>query len=567
MEDGRMKKFIIYLITVMIFVSIFSGCAKNLASKDYSKNETQSRVEYTKSYNTSTTGKSVSNEILAGKSTESKVHITFDGNNIKENPSDFSHTAGIRYERPVVNTEEYKVIKRNGFLSVFDEPLSTFSIDVDTASYANVRRFVDDNMLPPEDAVRVEELINYFDYSYNAPNGSKPFNVFTEVAPCPWNKENYLVKVALKGKEVKEEKIPDSNLVFLIDVSGSMNSPDKLPLLKESFRIMTDKLKRNDRISIVTYSSRTDVILDSARGDQQKNIEKAINSLYASGSTAGGAGLKLAYKLARKNFIEDGNNRIILATDGDFNVGVSSDEEMEALVEEERKSGVFMSVLGFGTGNLKDSKMETIADKGNGNYSYIDGIKEAEKVLVYELSSTLYTIAKDVKIQIEFNPALVESYRLVGYENRSLENRDFNNDSIDAGELGAGHTVTAFYELVPVSSEFSSGGNLKYQKNTATNIDEIMWVKLRYKLPDENTSSYIDRIVYRNDTTTRPSSSFLFASSVAELGLLLTDVYSENYNIENLIERAQENIYNDENGYKKDFVYLARSIKMLLNYM
>ncbi|MDX1358551.1 MAG: von Willebrand factor type A domain-containing protein, partial [Clostridia bacterium] len=360
-----------------------------------------------------------------------------------------SYTYAPATQMPQIHAEEYSGITENLFSNTVQSPLSTFSIDVDTASYSNSRRFIEDGIRPPEDAVRVEEFINYFTYDFRQPEGYVPFSLTTELSQCPWNPENYLAMVALQGKNINKEEMPLSNLVFLLDVSGSMNDPLKLPLLKSSFHLLVEQLGENDRVSIVVYAGASGVVLNGARGDQKDKIMEAINSLEAGGSTAGGAGIKLAYKIASKNYIHGGNNRVILATDGDFNVGVSSQSGLEKLIEEKREEGVFLSVLGFGTGNIKDNKMETLADKGNGNYSYIDCLAEAKKVLVNEMGGTLLTIAKDVKIQIEFNPAYVKEYRLVGYENRILQNDDFHDDSVDAGEIGAGHCVVAFYEVIP----------------------------------------------------------------------------------------------------------------------
>jgi len=399
------------------------------------------------------------------------------------------------------NTEQYDLIVETGFQSVTDHPLSTFSIDVDTAGYANVRRFLTRNQMPPKDAVRIEELINYFSYDYPEPQDETPFAVITELAACPWNKEHQLVHIGLKGRRIDTENMPASNLVFLLDVSGSMNSPDKLPLLKKGFKLLTEQLREKDRVAIAVYAGAAGLVLPSTPGNEKHTILKAIDNLQAGGSTAGAQGIKLAYRVALENFIENGNNRVILATDGDFNVGVSSDGELVRLIESKRKENIFLTVLGFGTGNLKDAKMEKLADKGNGNYAYIDNLLEAKKVLVKEMGGTLHTIAKDVKLQIEFNPAHVKAYRLIGYENRRLNKEDFNNDKKDAGELGAGHTVTALYELIPADSDEvpATVDPLKYQdskiKPAALESEELMTVKLRYKKPDENKSRLITHTV------------------------------------------------------------------------
>ncbi|MEM9982847.1 MAG: von Willebrand factor type A domain-containing protein, partial [Bacteroidota bacterium] len=359
---------------------------------------------------------------------------------------------------PDQNTEEYGIIKENQFLEVKKTPLSTFSIDVDRAAYSNVRRFINNGQMPPKDAVRIEEMINYFAYEYPQPTGTHPFAVHTEVAACPWNSAHQLALVNLQAKKIPTDNLPPSNLVFLIDVSGSMSSANKLPLLKSAFKLLTQQLRAQDKVSIVVYAGAAGLVLPPTPGNNQQAIVEALERLNAGGSTAGGAGIELAYKVAKENFMEGGNNRVILATDGDFNVGASSDDDMIRLIEEKRKTGIFVTTLGFGMGNYKDAKMEKIADKGNGNYAYIDNIQEAKKVLINEFGGTMFTVAKDVKLQLEFNPAQVKAYRLIGYENRLLNKEDFNDDTKDAGELGAGHTVTALYELIPVDA---AGDNIK----------------------------------------------------------------------------------------------------------
>ena len=427
------------------------------------------------------------------------------------------------------NTEEYSNIAENGFRKVTDEPLSTFSIDVDAASYSNVRRYLNNNQLPPAGAVRTEEMINYFKYQYPQPTGKDPFSINTEISDCPWNKENKLVLIGLQGKNIPVENLPASNLVFLIDVSGSMMDENKLPLVKASMKMLTDQLRENDRISIVVYAGNAGLVLPSTSGSDKIKIKTAIDALEAGGSTAGGAGIQLAYKTAQENFMKEGNNRVILCTDGDFNVGVSSDDDMVRLIEKERNKGIFLTVLGYGMGNYKDSKMQQLADKGNGNHAYIDGINEAKKVLVNEFGGTLFTIAKDVKLQLEFNPAKVAGYRLIGYENRLLNKEDFNDDKKDAGELGSGHTVTALYEIIPagVKSEFLKDVDpLKYQKNgkkgSSSFNDEMLTIKFRYKAPDKDNSELIvhtvaDKGIDINNT----SDNFRFATSVAGFAMLL----------------------------------------------
>lgn len=385
-----------------------------------------------------------------------------------------SNTAGASAPLTEDSTagERYAEIEENPFLDTARAPLSTFSIDVDTAAYSNVRRFLNDGQLPPRDAVRIEELVNYFEYDYPTPAGDTPFSVVTEAAACPWNAKHKIALIGLQGKKIALDNVPPSNLVFLIDTSGSMSAPHKLPLLKQSFRTLVNQLSAKDRVAIVTYAGSSGVALRSTNADKKSEILASLDDLESSGSTNGGAGIGLAYKTAQENFVENGNNRVILATDGDFNVGLSSDEELVKLIEQKRQSGVFLSVLGFGTGNTNDSMMEKLADKGNGNYAYIDTAAEARKALGRQVAGTLYTIAKDVKIQVEFNPALVAGYRLIGYENRLLANRDFNDDKKDAGEIGAGASVTALYEIIPAGQKLEDSGvdDLKYSaQNVAAN--------------------------------------------------------------------------------------------------
>jgi Ca-activated chloride channel homolog len=385
------------------------------------------------------------------------------------------------------NTEEYSKIDESGFFNVINKPLSTFAADIDGASYSNARRFIMQDQLPYKDAVRSEEFINYFSYDYKQPAGKDPLSINLEYSECPWNKENSLIHIGLQGKILSKEEQKPSNLVFLLDVSGSMNSPKKLPLLKKSFKLLVDQLNSEDRVAIVVYAGSAGLVLPSTSADDKRVIINSFEKLSAGGSTAGGAGVQLAYKIAKKNFIKDGNNRVILATDGDFNVGISSTSELVRFIENKRDDGIFLTVLGFGMGNYKDDRLQELADRGNGNHAYIDNILEAKKVLVNEVTSTLFTIAKDVKIQVEFNPAKIESYRLIGYENRILEDKDFTDDKKDAGEIGAGHTVTALYEIVPAKNGSNTSRDLKYQhtqiNDGAYSTAEIMTVKIRYKEP------------------------------------------------------------------------------------
>ena len=466
------------------------------------------------------------------------------------------------------NTENYSTIHENGFRNVRANPLSTFSIDVDNASYSNVRRYINQGELPPVDAVRTEEMINYFHYDYPQPTGEVPFSVTSELAKCPWNTDHYLLHVGLKGKSIDKSELPPSNLVFLLDVSGSMGAPNKLPLLKRAYKMLVNELRPTDRVAIVVYAGAAGKVLDSTPGNEKKTILEALDKLNAGGSTAGGAGLLLAYKIAKENFIEGGNNRIILATDGDFNVGVSSTSEMERLVEKERNNGVFMTVLGFGMGNIKDDKMETIADKGNGNYAYIDNIQEARKVFITEFGGTLFTIAKDVKFQVEFNPAQVKSYRLVGYENRLLNSEDFNDDTKDAGEMGAGHTVTALYEIVPVNSVETapSVDQLKYQNSqpvSGKTAKELLTIKLRYKNPDSNKSKLLELTV-QNKIMKNSSDNFRFSAAVAEFGMLLRgSEFMGNTTIETVIDLARNSKGDDEEGYRSEFIQLIKMVNDL----
>jgi Ca-activated chloride channel homolog len=474
---------------------------------------------------------------------------------------------------PTPNTEEYKGVDENQFQSVILNPLSTFSIDVDTASYTNVRRFINEGQLPPKDAVRIEEMINYFPYNYPQPQRDRAFSINTEIAQNPWNPKHQLVRIGLQGKRLSTENLPPSNLVFLIDVSGSMSDPNKLPLLKQAFRLLVNQLSPKDKVSIVTYAGAAGLALPPTNGNEKNKIIAAIDQLEAGGSTAGAEGIKLAYDLAKRTFISSGNNRVILATDGDFNVGVSSDAELVKIIEQYRKEQIFLTILGLGMGNLKDSKMEQLADKGNGNYAYIDNLQEAKKVLVKELGSTLFTIAKDVKIQVEFNPTKVQGYRLIGYENRMLAAQDFKDDKKDAGELGAGHAVTALYEIIPVGVEsdvkLPKVDNLKYQQSKvdpqAYKSNELMLVKLRYKEPKAETSQEIQEpVINKGVKLENASNDFKFAASVAELGMLLRDSqYKSNANFNQVLQLAKEGKDVDLDGYRSEFIRLVETTKKL----
>ena len=472
----------------------------------------------------------------------------------------------------VHNTEAYDPIAENPFVAPSEAPRSTFSIDVDHVSYSNVRRFLNGSTLPPRDAVRIEELINYFPYELRAPSGDDPVAITTEVGTAPWSPTHRLVRIGLRGRPIETQSLPPNNLVFLIDVSGSMQSEDKLPLLKSAFRLLVNELRPQDRVALVVYAGAAGLVLPPTPGSDKERMLQAIDALEAGGSTAGGAGIRLAYDVAKQHFVEGGNNRVILATDGDFNVGASSDAEMVQLIEERREQGTFLTVLGFGTGNVKDSKMEKLADKGNGNYAYVDNLSEARKVLVTEMGGTLVTVAKDVKLQVEFNPARVAAYRLIGYENRLLRDEDFKDDRKDAGDLGAGHTVTALYEIIPPgAADLSSvrrSDPLRYTgraTSAATSAnDELLFVKLRYKQPQGRTSRELTHVV-RDGRDVRTSHELAFAAAVAEFGMVLRDSpHKGAASMDSVIARAAEAGGEDVFGYRAEFVRLATRARDLL---
>ncbi len=466
------------------------------------------------------------------------------------------------YRQRPFNTEDYHNFKDNGFQRPATAPLSTFAIDVDAASYSNVRRFLTQGQRPPADAVRVEEMINYFPYDYPDPRGTDPFSVTTAQMPAPWASDHRLVLVGMQGRRIDARELPPSNLVFLLDVSGSMASPDKLPLVQRAFRLLVEQLRPEDRVAIVVYAGAAGLVLPSTPGSDKRTILAALDELQAGGSTAGGEGIKLAYQVAQQNHLANGNNRVILATDGDFNVGVSSEGELVRLIESKKQQGTYLTVLGFGTGNLKDSRMEALADKGNGHYAYVDNIMEARKVFVQELGATLVTIAKDAKIQVEFNPAQVAEYRLIGYENRLLAAEDFNDDAKDGGELGAGHAVTAIYEIVLVGrgGTGTSVDPLKYQepRNTGRASDELLTVKLRYQPPTGTGASRLIAETVRRDDNARGNTDLRFAAAVAEYGMLLRNSeYKAQSNWENVIAMARQNLGTDPGGYRAEFLRLA----------
>ncbi|MES2747206.1 MAG: von Willebrand factor type A domain-containing protein, partial [Bacteroidota bacterium] len=467
--------------------------------------------------------------------------------------------------------ETYESFVENAFESPKTSPLSTFSIDVDNASYTNVRRFINNGQTVPKDAVRVEEMMNFFKYQYPQPQNEHPFSINSEYSTCPWNTNNKLVRIGLQGKNIATENLPASNLVFLIDVSGSMSSINKLPLVKESLKALVAQLRDDDKIAIVVYAGAAGLVLPPTSGDKKMTIIEALDKLNSGGSTAGGAGIQLAYKTAEENFIKGGNNRVILATDGDFNVGVSSDSDMQTLIEEKRKSGVFLTCLGYGMGNYKDSKLETLADKGNGNYAYIDSIQEANRFLVKEFKGSMYAIAKDVKIQIEFNPAHVQAYRLIGYENRKLRPEDFKNDTIDAGELGSGHTVTALYEVITTDTKsdfYQEPSDLKYTKVEPTGTQfsgELATIKFRYKKPDGDKSiEMVNVITNQSNAIQNASSDFKFCSAVAWFGLKLRgSKLITNTSTEDIKKLAKEGLANDTEGYKAEFIRLIEGSKAI----
>ena len=498
-----------------------------------------------------------------GKNTRAKAQVVGSAN------------MGIRMPMPIaMDSETYQDIKENTFLSPLKDPLSTFAVDVDAASYSNVRRMINAGQLPPKDAVRVEEMINYFQYNLNPPTNGDPVKIYTELSVAPWNPEHKLMRIALKAKNMPTEKLPASNFVFLIDVSGSMFGANRLPLVKSSLKLLVDQLRPEDKVAIVTYAGSAGLKLKSTSGSQKMTIKQAIDELEAGGSTAGGAGIKLAYNIARENFIKDGNNRIVLATDGDFNVGASSDEAMEDLISRERQSGVNLTVLGYGMGNLKDSKMEILANKGHGNYAYIDNISEARKAMVTEFGGTMFTVAKDVKIQVEFNPAYVQAYRLVGYEIRLLEAEDFNNDTKLGGDMGVGHTVTALYELIPtgiISQIFGKVDPLKYQKDKQTpagaSNGELATVKFRYKEPTSDRSKLQQQVVSdKAIAIENASEDFRFATAVAEFGMLIRNSeFKQKANFQRLITRAKAAKGKDDEGYRAEFIRMAENSKSLFD--
>ncbi len=554
------------VLVIVMAISGFTGCS---SKEDNSTSATESQAGSSPAQAEYTTGTDASqmqgNYSIADGSSE----ITYGLADNVEAPA-YDTAAGEKdsgkmlYEdenrNEAFNTEEYNSIIENNFVSVDNNPLSTFSVDVDTASYSNIRRMLLDYQSVAPDAVRLEEMINYFKYDYKQPEAGVPFSVNTELSDCPWNENAKLLLIGLQAKEIDLSERPSSNIVFLLDVSGSMNDPDKLPLVQKAFIMLTENLTEQDRISIVTYAGQESVVLEGARGDQTHKIVSALEELSAGGSTAGAAGIETTYKLAEDYFIKGGNNRVILATDGDLNVGISSEGALTRLIEKEREKGVFLSVLGFGTGNIKDNKMEALADNGNGNYSYIDSALEAKKVLVDEMGGTLFTVAKDVKLQVEFNPAKLKGYRLIGYENRMLNTEDFNDDTKDAGEIGAGHRVTALYELLPLDSKQEiAESNLKYQtEKKLTNSQDLLTVNIRYKEPDKNRSKLISVPVDESIYTEKMPDNLAFASSVASFGMLLRDSKWKGTATYDKILTQLKALNLDKDEYKDEFVSLVK---------
>ncbi|MBN2424409.1 MAG: von Willebrand factor type A domain-containing protein [Calditrichaceae bacterium] len=482
----------------------------------------------------------------------------------------FSRSAVYEAQIPH-NTEEYDKINESGYFDVITKPLSTFAADVDAASYGNARRFIMQDQLPYKDAVRVEEFINYFNYDYKLPEKEHPLSINMEYADCPWNEEHKLIHIGLQGKTLTKEEQKPSNLVFLIDVSGSMDDPKKLPLLKQSFKLLVEQLNPEDRIAMVVYASSTGLVLPATPGSEKARIMNALDNLSAGGSTAGGAGIQLAYKVAKENYIKGGNNRVILATDGDFNVGISSTSELVRFIEQKKDEGIFLTVLGFGMGNYKDNRLQELADRGNGNHAYIDNILEAKKVLVNEITATLFTIAKDVKIQVEFNPVKIKSYRLIGYENRKLEDKDFEDDTKDAGEIGAGHTVTALYEVVPADEkDQQTKHELKYQethiRQGAQKSNEVLTVRIRYKDPDGNKSREFSKVLTGKPADLGQTSiNFRFSAAVAEFAMILRDSeFKGHANILSVKKLAKSAIGKDTFGYRNEFLNLVDRVEVLL---
>ena len=560
------------LLMAGIGILLVSGCSPDQSSSEPEQEQMEVSLQKPEKNKKKSKPTTVQKRKITGPSSSPEVEHDVQQPAISLGGGSGVRKKDVRPKRPVDwNREGYDHTEANPFKSVTDHPLSTFSIDVDSASYANTRRFLDNDQRPPADAVRIEELINYFDYDYPQPDGNHPFSITTELGRCPWQPDHKLLHVGLQGKQIDNDDIPPSNLVFLVDVSGSMQRPNKLPLVKKSLNLLVDQLRPEDRISMVVYAGSSGVALEPTAGDQKERIKQAISQLEAGGSTAGSKGIKLAYEQARKQFKEDGNNRVILATDGDFNVGITSDGALTRLIEKKRESGVFLSVLGFGTGNYQGGKMEKLSNKGNGNYAYIDSVLEAKKTLVREFGGSMMTIAKDVKIQLEFNPAQVKSYRLIGYVNRQLDKEDFRDDEKDAGELGSGHSVIALYQVVPPKAENkhepADVPELKYQNRDVNETqkvsDELGTVKFRYKPPEEEESTLMTQAV-NSDTTADLSNNFHWSAAVAMFGMQLRDDKYNGQTSYDLIEETARNGMNDQaSDYRREFLRLLKTARTL----
>lgn len=556
MKKRIMKKRIISTLVIVSMVVTMVGCSK---SKKNGANMDIVGSEESTSSNDYQTNDSYSNTTESYNGTSDSYNNT--NESIKDS-SDIKMDTQEDYEYYNTSGEEYNNYPENDFTAVSKESLSTFSADVDTASYSNLRRMINDGYIYDEDAIRVEEMLNYFNYDYEGPTSKEPFGVNVQIGRCPWNQGTLLMMVGMQTKDIDFSKGPNSNLVFLLDVSGSMNDPDKLPLMQQAFCMLAENLTSKDRVSIVTYAGEDAVILEGAKGSDTNQIIDKISNLEAGGSTAGSAGIQTAYEIAEKYFIKGGNNRVILATDGDLNVGMTTEYELTELITEKRESGINLSVLGFGTGNIKDNNMEALADNGNGNYAYIDSVYEAKKVLVDELGANMTTVAKDVKFQVEFNPEQIKGYRLIGYENRVLEAQDFEDDTKDAGEVGAGHSVTVLYELVPISSNMELDekvtGN-RYQSVDEKYKDELLTVKVRYKEPNKENSKLLTYPITTKAYTNKTSDDWKFASCIAEFAMILKDSpFLEKGSMNHLVKRLNHLELDD--GYKKEFVQLVNTV-------
>lgn len=557
-EEKSMNKKEKFALVMVVLVFVMVGCGRK--SKDEAKKDGYNSTEYSSNtsdtYDTgveySTSADDSDTTYDSGSATDSDY--TTNSYDVETDIKEDIYYSG--------SGEEYNSYAENGFVAVSKEPLSTFSADVDTASYSNLRRMIKEGYIYDEDAIRVEEMLNYFNYDYEGPTGREPFGVNVEIGKCPWNPNTSLMMVGMQTKNIDFSEGPNSNLVFLLDVSGSMNDPDKLPLMQQAFCMLAENLTRKDRVSIVVYAGEDAVILEGAKGNETNRIIEKITSLEAGGSTAGSAGIQAAYELAERYFIKGGNNRVILATDGDLNVGLTTEYELTELITKKRDSGIYLSVLGFGTGNIKDNNMEALADNGNGNYAYIDSVYEAKKVLVDELGANMVTVAKDVKFQVEFNPEQIKGYRLIGYENRVLATEDFKDDAKDAGEIGAGHSVTALYELVPVSSNMELDEKVtgsRYSSVDEKYKDELLTIKVRYKEPDKEESKLLTYPVTTRAYTNKTSDDWNFATCIAEFAMILKDSpYLENGSMNHLRKRLNRIEFDD--GYKKEFKQLVNKV-------